>query len=134
MQSGDQLAEKTLFVSTASSAPSDIHSLAYLPRGRDHSNPHLLEITNQASYSPLISPFTTAPNPKTCSIFQNLTAGMAACLSAFPASLRPAPQMKDAIQSCVDINEPFGLGLMLASLHSGQWSRLDGLVRHITRD
>lgn len=34
--------------------PEDVHCLSYLARGRDVSNPHLLEITNLVSASHLL--------------------------------------------------------------------------------
>lgn len=44
---------------------------------------------------------------------------MASLLSLFPASQRPTSKRKDVIKSSLDMNEPFGLTIALASVHAG---------------
>jgi hypothetical protein len=51
---------------------------------------------------------------------QNITAGISSILSIFPASLRPALRTGDTIKSSVNVNEPFGLGLMLGAVYAGE--------------
>jgi hypothetical protein len=74
-----------------------------------------------SSRSDLRFSLCTSAGRNQCCPKQNLTAGISACLSAFPASLRPSSGMGDIIQSGVDLNEPFGLSLGLAALLSGEY-------------
>lgn len=100
-------------------APQDLHSLAYVPRGKDVSNPYLLEITNEVCTSLSFSMGSNGSRAVGLDL-QNVTAGISALMSLFPAAKRPSPQLADAIFSELDINEPIGLTIMLASLYAGK--------------
>ncbi|KAK4686758.1 hypothetical protein P7C73_g3360, partial [Tremellales sp. Uapishka_1] len=56
----------------------------------------------------------------------NITAGIAATLSLFPADKRPSDAAKDVVGSAVRLDSPFGMTLALATIWSGAGFRMFG--------
>lgn len=105
-----------MILTSSEAQPVDTHSYFYSERA---GSAIVSKVTHQVSCAASTRDRVLVADPS-----QNITAGIAGVLSAFPADKRPSAGLHDVVGTAISLNTPLGSSIAMATLWSGESSRI----------